>query len=128
MKKLIFALSIASCGLGYSFAQEASLTSPVTRTSEAKFKVRSFVVANPPSGSASAAIDVSVQDSGNGEIRVASFSIPDAAHPGATVGGLITAMMTVRGGETGTDSRKMQFRVLGYYADQGYFPAATLNP
>lgn len=128
MRKLITFVFIALFGLGYAFAQEASLTSPVARTSEAKYKIRSFVVVNPPGGTASAAIDVSVQDSSNNEIRVASFSIPDSTHPGATVGGLVTAMMTVRATETGTDARKMQFRVLGYFFDQGYFPVSSLAP
>jgi len=121
-------LIVGLLGAGVLYAQEANLTSPVTRGSEAKYKIRSFVVVNPPGGSASAAIDVSIQDASNNEIRITSFSIPDSTHAGATVPGLITAMMTVRATETGADSRKMQFRVLGYYADQGYFPAATLTP
>lgn len=125
MRKLIPLLLLLGASL---YAQEATLTSPVARGSEAKYKIRSFVVVNPPGATASASIDISVQDSGNNEIRVASFSIPDATHPGATVGGLVTAMMTVRATETGADTRKMQFRVLGYYSDQGYFPAVSLAP
>ena len=108
--------------------QEAGLTTPITRTSESKYKIRGFQVVNPPGGTVGASIDVSIQDSTNAEIRVVGYQIPDATHPGATVPGLITAMMTIRATETGTDSRKMQFRVLGYFADQGYFPAATLVP
>lgn len=108
-------------------AQDATLATPVTAT-QAKYRVRTFAVSNPPAGSAGASIDVSAQDSGGNEVKAYTFVIPDGNHPGATVGGLVTAMMTVRATETGTDSRKMQFRVLGYFFDQGYFPAATLNP
>ena len=107
-------------------AQDATLTSPLTHASETKFKVRSFFVNNPPVGAASASIEISSQDSGNNEITTLRYSIPGCGT--ATVTGLVTAMMTVRATETGSDVRKMQFRVIGYLNDQGCLPAATLNP
>lgn len=128
MKKLIPLFILALLVSPLVAAQEAGLTTPVTRTSEAKYKIRGFSVTNPPSGAAGASIEISVQDSSNSEIRVVGFQIPDAAHASATVPALITAMMTVRATETGSDSRKMQFRVLGYFSDQGYLPTSTLVP
>lgn len=124
MRKLIplFVLLLA----GAVYAQEAGLTSPVTRSSEAKYKIRSFNAVTV--GTNTVQVDVSVQDSGGNEIRVFSATVPDAAHPGATFGGMATAMITVRATETGTDARKLAFRILGYLADNGYFPAATLTP
>lgn len=125
MRRLIplAVLFVTSAG---ALAQEASLASPVARTSEAKYRVRSFYVQNPPAGTATATIDISVQDSSNNEIRTASFSVPGCGT--TTVGGLITAMITVRSTETGADSRKLQFRVIGYLSDQGCLPASTLTP
>jgi predicted secreted protein len=109
-------------------AQEVTLTAPIVRASGTKYKIRGFQVVNPPTGAPGASVDVSVQDASNNEISTLGFQIPDVAHAGATVPSLITAMMTVRATETGTDSRKMQFRVLGYFSDQGYFPAGSIAP
>jgi hypothetical protein len=109
-----------------SSAQSASLTAPVARTSEASFVVDKLALQRTP---AQAVIEIMVQDSGGVEdIKRVNYVVPDAAHPGATVVGLVTAMMTVRATETGTNPRKLNFRVLGYLADQGYFPAHTLVP
>lgn len=108
------------------YAQEAGLTSPVARTSEAKFKIRSFNAT--VTGTNSVSVDVSIQDSGNAEIRVVAFTVPDSTHPGATFAGMASAMVTVRATETGGDARKLAFRILGYLADNGYFPASTLTP
>ena len=105
---------------------EATLSSPVTRTSEAKYKIRSFNAVTV--GTNTVQVDVSVQDSGNNEIRVFGCVVPDPAHPGATFGGMATAMITVRASETGADAAKLAFRILGYLSDNGYFPAATLVP
>ena len=108
-------------------AQDAALTSPVVQT-QAKYKVRSFLVENPPVGSPSALVIVSSQDSGNSEIATIPYRIPDPARPSATFAGLSTAMVTVRATETGSDARKLAFRILGYLLDNGYLPAVTLNP
>jgi hypothetical protein len=126
MRKLIAGLALLSALGGTAFAQDATLSSPVARSSEAKYKIRSFNAVTI--GTNSVQIDVSVQDASNNEIRVASFTVPDAAHPGATFTGLITAMMTVRATETGVDPRKMAFRVLGYLFDNGYLGGTSLNP
>jgi glutamine synthetase len=108
-------------------AQEAGLSSPVARTSEAKHKLRSFLGVTG-GGANSVQCDISVQDSSNVEIRTYTAVVPDPAHPTATFSGMCTAMMTVRATETGTDPRKLAFRVLGYLSDNGYFPPSTLTP
>lgn len=114
MKKILLAL-VFLCSASY--AQQATLNTPVVRPPEDNLKVASLV------------IQVSVQDSGGNEIRRFNMSIPDSTHPGATVLGYITAThFTVRLGETGTDARKANFRALGYFADQGYLPGVTLVP
>lgn len=125
MKKLLAGLAIV-LSAAYVFAQDATLTSPVSHATEAKYKIRLFSVLNPPAGPASAAVELSSQDSGNNEVTVITRAIPGCGT--ATVAGLINAMVTVRATETGTDTRKIQFRVIGYLSDQGCLPAATLNP
>lgn len=124
------ALSIAA-GLviamgGIVVAQDATLTSPITHATEAKYKIRGFCVVNPAVGAPSASIDLSSQDSGNNEITVLNRTIPGCGT--ATVAGLATAMVTVRPTETGSDTRRLQFRIIGYLGDQGCLPASTLNP
>lgn len=113
-------LLMVSAGL---MAQDASLSAPVARNSEAKMTVRSFCASQSAVG-----IEVSVQDAGNAEIRVQGYTVPDAAHPSATVAGFFTAIGTTRGGETGGVLRRANFRILGFLTDNGYLPASTLNP
>lgn len=107
---------------------DLTLTTPVTRTSEAKYLVRELCVYARPNESPYATIAVSVQDSSNNEIRYFNAVIPDTAHASATVAGLFTALDTVRASEPAGALARANFRVLGYLLDQGYFPAGTLNP
>lgn len=107
---------------------EISLTSPVNRPSEAKYKVREFSIYARPGETPFAVIAVSVQDSGDSEIRYFNAVIPDLDHPGATVAGLVAAFGTARSGETGGVLARANYRILGYLLDEGYFPAATLVP
>lgn len=102
---------------------EATLNSPVSRASEAKYVVRTLGISQTQ-----ASIEVSVQDSSNNEIRVQAFTCPDAAHPSATVAALFTALDTVRATESGGILARANFRILGFLFDNGYFPAATLVP
>ena len=123
MKSLSLVLIL---GLGaFIFAQEADLNTPVTHPSEAKYRIRSFYVQNPPIGAATGTVDISVQDSSNNEIRILSLAVPGCGT--SAIGGLLTAMVTVRATETGSDSRKLQFRVIGYLSDQGCLPASTIS-
>jgi hypothetical protein len=73
---------------------------------------------------------VSVQDTGSNEIRYFNMVIPDGSVPSATVSGFVSALITVRATETGTDVRKANFRALGYFKDQGFaaLSTATLVP
>jgi hypothetical protein len=125
MRKLIPILIVGLLGLANGFAQEITLTAPVVRNSGTKYTITLFVVSTTP---ATANIEIALKDAGNVEISRVMNVIPDPAHAGATVAGLVTAMVTVRATETGSDVRKMQFRVLGYLNDQGYLPAGTLTP
>ncbi len=125
MRKFLPLVIVGLLGLPTLFAQEITLTSPVVRNSGTKYTITLFVVSTSP---ATANIEIALKDSGNVEINRVLNVIPDPAHAGATVAGLVTAMMTVRATETGSDVRKMQFRVLGYLKDQGYLPAGTLVP
>jgi hypothetical protein len=124
MRKLIVAL-IVLISAGVASAQEATITTPVTRTSEAKYTIAEFHVVVSP---LAAQVEVAVKDSGNVEIRRITAKVPDPTHAGASVAGLNTAMMTIRATETGTDLRKQQFRILGYLSDQGYLSGVTLVP
>jgi hypothetical protein len=119
---LLLVLPAASVG-----AQDATLTAPVARASEAKYKIKTFNVVAAV-GQNVVQVELSVQDASNNEIRSFFVAIPDSAHPSATFAGLVTAMMTIRATETGIDPRKMSFRILGYLFDNGYLPAATLTP
>lgn len=73
-------------------------------------------------------MEVAYQDASGNDTRTTVFTIPSASAPGATVVGLITAMMTTRATETGSNVRKLNFRVLGYLADQGLLTGVTLVP
>lgn len=105
-------------------AQEIQVTTPAT---QAKLKVDSFLVFRNP---ATAKIGFVYQDAGNNDVsNFGEVTIPSAACGSATVAGLISAMMTVRATETGTDVRKMNFRVGGYVKDNDCgLPAGTLVP
>jgi len=107
---------------------EVSLTTPVSHASEAKYRIREFLTLARPNDLITCTICISVQDSGNNEIRYFSVIVPDSAHPTANVAGVYTALDTVRAGETGGVLLKANYRVLGYLLDNGYFPPATLVP
>ena len=126
MKKLLLSFLLLA---GSVSAQQATLNSPVSRTSEDNYKIAElFIRGNAGGQTAQVLLAVSVQDSGGNEIRRFNVSIPDSTHAGASVSGFVTALITVRATETGTDVRKANFRALGYFSDQGYFSGVTLVP
>lgn len=102
---------------------EATFNSAITRTSETNYKVRSF-----SASTAQWSIEVSVRDSVDSETRVVAFNGPDAAHAGATVVAFLTALDTVRGGESGTVLARANYRILGFLVDQNYVASVTLVP
>jgi hypothetical protein len=120
-------MAVWSIADGTLTAQEATLSAPVSRTSEAKYKVRKLYI-DTVGAPNTAVIEVSVQDSANTEIRYFNVGLPGSTPCTGNVGGLITAMMTTRATETGGDGRKMQFRVLGYLSDQVCLSGVTLVP
>ena len=122
MRKLIPLLFLLA---PLAVGQEATLSSPVSRSSEAKYVINFFQIVRSP---LIANINVSVQDSSNNEIRTFNVTVPGGTCPNATVGGLGTAMITVRATETGADLRKLNFRVLGYLSDQSCISGVTLAP
>src|SRR5688572_16557294 len=102
-----------------------TLATPVTRSSETKYTVDRLDIRR----SGQAFVEVVAQDSGGLEdIRRFAFTVPDTAHPSATLANFIGALLNARSGETGTNARRANFRVLGYLVDQSYLPAGTLNP
>jgi hypothetical protein len=126
MRKLflpfLFLLGATSAG-----AQSGTLTTPVTTPNQTKMVVRSFTAVTG-TGANQITVEVSFQDAGSSEQKVVAYSVPDVNVPAATFGGMCTAMITVRSGETGSDARKLAFRVLGYLSDRGYLPPHTLVP
>lgn len=120
-------------------AQEATITSPVSRASVAKVKIRTFQC---DAANLSCQVTLRYQDSSNNAIAdsdiatlgfVASINVPSASGApctsGTTLAGLATAMNSVRASETGTSPRIQQFRILGYFSDQGcYSQSITLTP
>jgi len=123
MRKLLaFLFIIAAVGV---WAQEAPLSTPITRSSETKVKIRVFTVTNLQGLPATGSIQLSVQDAANIETRATGVDLPGTSPCNGTVPGLNTAMITVRAGETGNDSRKIQYRILGYLFDQGCLPGFT---
>lgn len=128
MRRLVPLALVILTGLSCPvYAQQATLTTPVARPSEHNLRVESVFATRDAGGRWEAV--VSVRDSGGTvEIRRESYSGPDAAHPGATALAFITAQITARSGETGSNARRVDFRVLGFLADQGYLPAVTLVP
>lgn len=128
MRKILALLLLAFAGL--ASAQQATLTTPVSRTSEDHYQVAELNIRSGAGGQTpQVLITVSVQDSGGNEIRRFNCVIPDATHLGATIAGYITSQMfTVHAGETGPNPQKANFRAIDYLQTQGYFPPVNLVP
>lgn len=100
-------------------AQEAGINTPITRTSIAKYRVEGIHLARV---SPSANLEISRQDSSNNIIDTIVIQISGAGQNGCpftpsqtpTVGGVVTAMVTAAANETGSDTRKLNFRILTY--------------
>lgn len=120
MKRILSLLILSLAGLAP--AQEAPLTSSVAKP------ITKYVTSSFSMDAAQASIVVDQKDAGGNTLSTVSFLVPDSAHPTATLANFVTAFTTARGGETGGVLRRLNFRILGYLFDQGYLPAATLNP
>ena len=121
MKKTLALLLILAAS--FASAQEATLNAPVARPAEAKLVMSKLEIS-----AGQILAEIKVRGAGDEEIRYFNLVIPDAAHSGATVPGFLTALQTIRATETGGILRRTNFRVLGYFLDQGYLPGVTLIP
>jgi len=127
MRKLLpLVVFVGLLGATVCLAQQATFSAPVARAAEDNLRAETLFVTRD-SGSRWE-VSVSVRDSVGNEIRRVSYSGPDATHPGATALAFVTAYTTARSGETGTLPRRLDFRVLGFLADQSYISAVTLVP
>jgi hypothetical protein len=122
-----------------AYAQEATITAPVARNSVAKVKINTFAC---DAVAGSCTLTLRYLDSSNNLIApsdiatlgyVTTIAVPSGANQpctsGTTLSGLATAMNNTRATETGTAPRIQQFRILGYFSDQGcYSQAVTVAP
>jgi hypothetical protein len=117
----------------FAYAQEATINTPITRSSITKIRIDSFAFTRSAS---SVSIGVVYQDATNADVPTpsltTSFTIPSAAGApctsATTLNGLTGAMNATRSGETGANARIQQFRILGYLSDQGCLTGVTLAP
>lgn len=122
IKKLLLFFLLATS----TFAQEATLNSPVARGNETKHVIVEHHVWAEPVPHAK--FIISVRTAANEETRSYSVDIPDASFPAATINAMYTALDTVRSGETGSVARRAQFRLHGFLVDTGVIAAATATP
>lgn len=108
-------------------AQQATFNSQVTRPAEDNFRAISYMATRDGGGRWEVVVGV-FDTTGNTEIRRVTFSGPDVLHPSATALAFLTAQMNARSGETGGNVRRMDFRVLGFLADNSYISNVTLAP
>ena len=116
---LVVSLLFALPALGQS--AEATINSPVARTSEAKYKIQNFAFDR---SSGQVIIYLDVQDSSNVSIRSFSLALntscinncgcPATPSPIPTFDGLLGAMENAAASETGSNARRMQFRIMTY--------------
>lgn len=123
MRKLIPLLLVVLLGTPMLFAQQATLPAPLARASEDNRQVVSYYATSDAGGRWEAI--VAVRDNVSNEIRRESYSGPDVTHPSATAAAFNTAVINVRATETGTDVRKVRFRITGFLKDQSYDPFTT---
>lgn len=107
-------------------AQQATITAPVVRNAETKILGVDVAIRRD---CACAFLIVEYQDAGGVPTRQVRLDVPvDPANPGTELQTFIGALLNPRTGETGVNSRKLNFRALGYFADAGRLPGVTLVP
>jgi hypothetical protein len=129
---VVAALFLASPAL----AQQAEVTinSPIARGAIAKYKLDSLTFErNPPS----ARFALVRQDSSNGDIDVFDVLVTQTGTSGCpstptsapTVAGMMTAIANAAPGETGIDSRRVNYRLMRYLSTTtGCIQGVTLVP
>lgn len=116
---IVLLLSLA----GIASAQEAPLTATITKPAETAKRIGRVDLSRYP---VYALVQVNHVDvAGNPTGTYYNVSIPtqagdDPAHPSASVVTFLNGIMTSQAGETGTVSRRFDFRVLKYLKDNGY--------
>ena len=74
-------------------------------------------------------VEVVYQNASSSDLTRTRYAIPaDPLNPGTELQTFIGALISVRTGETGVNSRKANFRVLGYLVDAGRITGVTLVP
>lgn len=122
MKRIIQVICLTLLA-SISGAQEATLNAPVARPAEAKLVMSKLEIS-----AGQILAEIKVRGAADQDIRYFNLVIPNEANPGASVPGFLTALQTIRATETGGILRRTNFRVLGYFVDQGYLPNVTLVP
>lgn len=116
MKKLLSLALLLFAASASAQQPEATLQTPVARSSEAKYRVQEFSV-----NASQALVTIEVRDSTENIIRTFAVVDPDAA-------AFITALDTVRATETGGALRRVNFRILGRLLDAALITGVTLVP
>lgn len=115
-------------------AQEAGINSPINRAAIAKYRIEQIHLTRTPQA---ALVEVARQDSSNNTIDSLIIQITANGQTGCpavpsqtpTVVALVTAMVTSAANETGTDIRRVNFRVLTYLSTTtGCITGITLVP
>jgi hypothetical protein len=122
MRKLLYSLLIlAALPI---FGQQATLNTPNARSSETKIVIVDFSVKRD---CACAYIVAEYQDASSNATHQTTYNVPDSNVPALTLQGLVGAMLVTRATETGVNTRKMSFRILGYLSDNGALTGVTLS-
>jgi hypothetical protein len=124
MRNLLLSILFVALALPI-FGQQATLNTPAARSSETKIVIVDFGVKRD---CACAYVVLEYQDAGSSATHQQTVNIPDPNIPALTLQGLVGAMLTTRATETGVNTRKMSFRVLGYLSDNGALSGVTLVP
>ena len=123
---LILAALFALVGTTGLFAQSATLSTPQTQPTITKVVATRVEIIRD---CACAAVHIAYQDASSNDATKTRFDIPaDPANPGTELQTFIGALLTARSGETGVNSRKLNFRALGYLVDSGRLTGVTLVP
>jgi hypothetical protein len=108
------------------FAQQANITTPDQTNVETKV-IASLV--DLSRDCVCAFVEVVYQNASGTDLRRQRFQIPaDPNNPGTELNAFAGAIINARSGETGSNTRRLNFRALGYLSDAGRLPGVTLVP
>jgi hypothetical protein len=125
MKRLTAVLFIFFAAATAS-AQQANVTTPDQSNVETKVVA---TIVDMSRDCICAFVEVSFQNASGTDLRRARFQIPaDPNSPGTELQTFAGALINARTGETGANTRKLNFRALGYLSDSGRLTGVTLVP